>query len=445
MSLPAAVERRVRSTTTWAIRYGIPGFAIRTAARRGDLIARTASDPVLRDDPFAAYDEIRSHGPVMTARLVSATASWTAANRMLRDEAFHVAPGSAPTPFLQTVLSRAIDPWALGPADPPSLLALNGIEHSRIRRLVSKAFTARTVAAMAPRIRALADSLLDDIVASGANSFELVSRYASLLPVTMIAEILGVPVTQRSDFLRIADEAAKTLDPGLTWSEFRAADAAIRESHTILDERIRTLRHTPDGSLLSKLVSVTDGPDRLTDEELRTTALLLVGAGFETTQNLIGNAVVLLLSHPDQLAALQADPSGWENAVDEVLRYDSPVQVTLRIAGVSTTVDGVAVPEGTPVVIMLGGANRDPAVFADPAVFDVARVNARDHLSFSAGAHYCVGAQLARLEAAIALEALFERFPSLTLADEPVRRGTRTLRGYESIRLTPTPSPVAVG
>lgn len=439
----SAVEGRARAATTWAIRYGIPGFAIRAAAKRGDLVARTASDPDVRQDPFAVYDAIRARGPVVSASLVSATANWSAANRILRDDAFHVAPGSAPTPGLQKVLSRAIDPWALGPADPPSLLALNGIEHTRIRRLVSKAFTARTVAAMAPRVRALADELLADIAATGSSGFDLVSRYASMLPVTMIAEILGVPMDRRADFLRIADEAAKTLDPGMSWSDFKLADHALRESHVLLQDHIATLRATPDGSLLSKLISVTDGPDRLTDEELRTTALLLVGAGFETTQNLISNAVVLLLQHPEQLAALQADPSGWDNAVEEVLRHDSPVQVTLRIASEDTTVSDVPVPAGTPVVILIGGANRDPDVFEDPHTFDVTRANAKDHLSFSAGAHYCVGAQLSRLEASIALQALFANYPSLELARPPVRRGTRTLRGWETLELR-VPEPAAV-
>lgn len=432
----AGIERRVRSRTTWALRYGVPGFAIRAASRRGDLIARTAADPALRLDPFAAYDEVRSRGPIFDGRLVSATASWSVANHMLRDEAFLVGPGTAPTPRLQAILSRAIDPWALGPADVPSLLALDGLEHTRIRRLVSKAFNARTVAAMAARIRTVADELLDAIEAAGGSSFDLVSQYASLLPVTMIAEILGVPASMHSDFQRIADQAAVTLDPGLTWVDFKRADDAIREAHVLLRDHIAQLRRTPGSSLLSKLIAVTDGPDRLTDAELRTTALLLLGAGFETTQNLIGNAVALLLEHPQQLAGLRADPSGWDNAVDEVLRFDSPVQLTLRIAGESSVIEGVPVPQGRPVVIMIGGANRDPDVFDQPDRFDVTRPNARDHLSFSAGAHYCVGAQLARIEASIGLQALFERFPDVELDEPPVRRGTRTLRGYEHLRLT---------
>jgi cytochrome P450 len=176
----------------------------------------------------------------------------------------------------------------------------------------------------------------------------------------------------------------------------------------------------------------------LDDVELRATALLVIGAGFETTVNLISNGVAQLLAHPDQLAALQADPSGWGNAVDEILRYDSPVQATVRVAHEETALAGRTVPPGTFVSIMLGGANRDPDVFADPHRFDVTRGNARDHLAFSAGIHFCLGASLARLEGAVALRMLFERFPDLAVDGVPVRRRMRVLRGYEHlpVRLT---------
>jgi cytochrome P450 len=201
----------------------------------------------------------------------------------------------------------------------------------------------------------------------------------------------------------------------------------------MLGDHIATLRRNPGDDLLSELVKINQDGDRLSDEELRVNTLLLLGAGFETTVNLIGNAVALLLEHRDQLEALQADPSGWPNAVDEVLRYDSPVQVTVRVANRATEVAGEPVPAGRAFVLMLGAANRDPEVFSDPDRFDVTRPDARLHLAFSAGIHYCLGAQLARLEAAIALQTLFERFPDLALAGTPVRRGTRVLHGFEHL------------
>jgi cytochrome P450 len=185
-------------------------------------------------------------------------------------------------------------------------------------------------------------------------------------------------------------------------------------------------------------VQINQDGDRLSDEELRVNTLLLLGAGFETTVNLIGNAVALLLEHRDQLDRLIADPTGWPNAVDEVLRYESPVQVTVRVADADTTVAGQDVPAGRAVILMLGAANRDPKVFADPDRFDVTREEARQHLAFSAGIHYCLGAQLARLEATVALQTLFERFPDLSLAGAPVRRATRVLHGFERL-------PVAAG
>jgi hypothetical protein len=249
----------------------------------------------------------------------------------------------------------------------------------------------------------------------------------------VIAEIMGIPEQMHADLLQIGNDAAMTLDPALTWRDFRTADRAIRKAAVMFDEHIATLRRAPGDDLLSELVQISADGDRLSDEELRVNALLLLGAGFETTVNLIGNAVCLLFAHRDQLEALQADASGWPNAVDEALRFDAPVQVTVRVAGSDTEVAGQPVPAGRAVLLMLGAANRDPDVFADPDRFDVTRAEARLHLAFSAGIHYCLGAQLARLEAAIALQTLFERFPSLALGGAPVRRNTRVLHGFASL------------
>jgi cytochrome P450 len=184
---------------------------------------------------------------------------------------------------------------------------------------------------------------------------------------------------------------------------------------------------------MSQIIQAGDEGTRLSDEELRATAGLVLAAGFETTVNLLGSGAVLLIDHPDQLAALKAEPSLWPNAVEEVLRYESPVQNTTRRAVRDTTVRGVPVRTGAFISTMIGGANRDPAVFENPHTFDVRRANAREHLSFSSGAHYCIGAALARLEGEIGLRRLFERFPDLALAGPPRRRGTRTLRGYDAI------------
>jgi cytochrome P450 len=425
---------KARSATVWAIRYGLPGFAIRTAARRGDLIARLTGDPVLRDDPFDAYDQLRARGDLVTNNFISATATHRVANKVLRDDSFLASPGGAASALLDRLLIKALDPGALGPVDPPSLLTIHPPQHTRLRKLVAHAFTPRAIAALQGRIEAVAHELIDRLPADGT-PFDLVKAYAAQLPVTVIAEILGVPAAMHGAFLGWGNDAAATLDPALDYRRFRRADQALRELNTWFGGHLARLRREPGDDLLSKLVHTVDDGDQLTDVELRTTALLLLGAGFETTVNLIGNGTQLLLAHRDQLDALRADPSGWAGAVEEVLRHDSPVQITARIANKDTEIAGRPVPNGRGIVVMIGGANRDPDVFADPHTFDVTRGNAREHLAFSAGIHYCLGAQLARLEGQVALRTLFERLPRLRAAGTPVRRETRVLRGFAELPL----------
>jgi cytochrome P450 len=292
----------------------------------------------------------------------------------------------------------------------------------------------------------LANDLLDGLAASGANGpVDLVERYAALLPVTVISEILGVPLSMQEKFLQWGNGAAVTLDIGIGLGEFRRAESDITALQTWMSGHFQRLRDNPGDDLLSKLVTVEDAEGGLTEIELAGTAMLLLGAGFETTVNLIGNGAVLLVEHPDQLARLQEQPDLWGTAVEEVLRYDSPVQRTARVAMADTEIAGHRVPQGALVACLLGGANRDPAVFDDPHTFDVSRANARDHLAFSAGVHFCLGAALARMEGQIGLQTLFDRFPTLALAGEPHRRGTRVLRGYDAIpvSLTDARRPVA--
>jgi cytochrome P450 len=327
------------------------------------------------------------------------------------------------------MLAIAVDERNPGPAEPPSMLAVDPPEHTKYRRLVSKVFTARAVAALEPRVEQIADELLDTM--SRQRSVDLVEQFAAPLPVRIIAEILGVPPNMQQKMLEWGDAAAVTLDPALTYRQFRKASIALKHMHAWLGEHLAELRRNPGNDLLSSLATLVDEGEQLNDVELRATALLVTGAGFETTVNLLGNGVNALLANPSQLEVLRDDPSRWENASDEVLRYDSPVQVTVRHAAEETTIAGVRVPRGQFVTLMLGGANRDPAVFTDPARFDVRRENARDHLGFSAGIHFCLGASLARLEGAVALRMLFDRFPDLALAGTPVRRPLRVLRGFE--------------
>ena len=428
----------------WGVQSFGPRMMLRREARAGQLGAKLAIDRQYWDDPFPLYDQMRAQGPLMPGRLISSTASYDVVREVLRSSSFGVGIGSSErlSPIARRALANSTDPWAVGPAEPPSMLAVDPPDHTRYRRLVSKVFTARAVTALEPRVEQIATELLDAMEERAARGevVDLVDMYCAPLPVRVISEILGVPPHMHGSMLEWGNQAAVTLEVGLRYREFRTADKALRQIHHWLAQHLDELRRNPGEDLMSKLAVLTDDGETLNDVELRATALLVVGAGFETTVNLLGNAVVLFDKHPDQLEILRSDPSGWENAVDEVLRFDSPVQLTVRIAQEDTNVCGHDVQRGRFVSLMLGGANRDPAMFADPGVFDVKRGNARDHLGFSAGIHYCLGASLARLEGAVALRMLYERFPDLTVAGQPIRRNLRVLRGWEHL---PVRLPVA--
>jgi cytochrome P450 len=432
-SLARRATRPARSWATWALAHGIGKAFLTVGARRGDPLARLMADPSLNADPFAAYEQVRVAGPIVKTKLMSGTASHAAANQVLRSADFGVGSGHGELPPLsRRVLSRIVDPDALGPMDPPSLLAVDPPDHARYRRLVSREFTARSVDALEPRIVQVAESLLDRVAGDGTTSFDLVDAYASQLPVAVIADLLGVPEQWQDDILAWGNDAALLLDPSLSWRDYRVAEVAVRKLNAWFDDHIARLRADPGTDLLSRLATMS-GDEQLDDRELRGVGLLVLGAGFETTVNLIGNAVVQLDAHPDQLAVVRERPELWPNAIEEVLRFDSPVQMTLRSAYADVDVGGHVVSSGEPVVLFLGGANRDPDIFDDPHHFEVTRENANEHLAFSSGIHYCLGAGLARLEGAVAVRTLYERFPDLRVASPPTRRSTRVLRGYESI------------
>ncbi|MGI9084574.1 MAG: cytochrome P450 [Aeromicrobium sp.] len=435
-TLTGRATRPVRSWATWALAHGIGNAFLQHGVRRGDPLARLMADPELNAEPFEAYERVRAAGPVQKTRLMSGTASHAAANLVLRSGDFGVGSGHGELPPLsRRILSRVMDPDALGPMDPPSLLAVDPPDHARYRRLVSREFTARSVAALEPRITQVAESLLDRVAGDGAATFDLVDAYASRLPVAVIADLLGVPERWQADILAWGNDAAMLLDPALPWRKYRVAEVAVRRLNAWFADHITNLQADPGTDLLSRLATMPED-DRLSERELRGVGLLVLGAGFETTVNLIGNAVVQLDRHPDQLGIARERPELWPNVVEEVLRHDSPVQMTLRSAYTDVDVMGHTVSEGEPVVVFLGGANRDPDVFTDPHRFDVTRENAHEHLAFSSGIHYCLGAGLARLESAVAVRTLYERFPDLRVAAPPARRSTRVLRGYESIPVT---------
>lgn len=421
-----------RTFVRWGLQHGVVGLAIQRAARHGDLQARSVVDLDHREDPYPLYAQVRARGPVVRGRLGHVTATHPVINEVLRSDDFRAGPDDdAMPPLLGRLVRWSRDPRALGPIDPPSLLVVEPPDHTKYRRLVSKVFTARAVEALRGRVQAIADGLLDDL--EGRPTADLVEAYCSQLPVTVITEILGVRPEDRGTVLAFGRDGAPSLDIGLTWKQYRKVDGAVRGFSAWLDGHLRRLRQDPGPDLLSQLVTLEDEGQRLDDTELRAVAGLVLAAGFETTVNLLGNGTVLLLEHPDELARLRADPALWSNAVDEVLRYESPVQVTARFALRRTELAGRPIPRGGLVVTMLGGGNRDPEVFADPDRFDVGRPNARDHLSFSGGRHFCLGAALARLEGEVGLRTLFDRFPDLAVEPGARRTTTRVLRGWSAL------------
>lgn len=428
---PERVRDTPRSFLAWSLAHGVQRTLIQRGARKGDLISRLVMDPALRAEPFGAYEELRDSGPIAANGLISATVDHALCNEVLRSDAFGVAGGQGELPKpLRWLHHKVIDPDTLGPVDPPSMLAVDPPLHTRYRKQVARAFTARKVGRMGDRVGDVATGLLDGL--AGTSEFDLVEGYASQLPVTVIADLLGVPEEHRGRLLELGNQAAITLDPGLSWRDFSRAEVALREMHTWFRGHVDRIRASPGDDLISQLVRL-DGPDRLDPVELHQVGLLVLAAGFETTVNLIANAVALLDDHPDQVRWLLENPDGWANAVDEVLRHQSPVQLTMRVALRETEVAGKEFAPGHGILLYVGGANRDPAVFEDPATFDVRRPNADQHIAFSAGVHFCLGASLARLEAAVALRSLYERFPDLHVSGSPERRPTRVLRGYERL------------
>jgi cytochrome P450 len=310
-------------------------------------------------------------------------------------------------------------------SDPP--------DHTRLRRLVSRSFTPRQVERLRPAVHALVTELLDTMADLGEVDF--MSQFALPLPMAVIGELVGVPPADRASLQPDVRAAAKGIEPMLSSEETDAAIAALLTLAEYFASLLQERRHRPQDDLLSSLVETGESDDRLTDDEIASTAILLFAAGFETTTNLLGNGLLALLEHPEQLQGWRSDPEIASSAVEELLRFDSPVQFNLRTALEPADLRGEPLVRGDRVVVLQGAANRDPAHFEDPEQLDLRRVD-NVPLSFGWGAHHCIGAPLARMEGEIAFNALLARFPSLELLDtEPHWRQSFTLRGLTELRL----------
>ena len=380
-----------------------------------------------RSDPYPRYARLRELSPIVrgiTGALV--VTGYDDCSTVVRDPRF-VKESSKLLEFL------GIADWrehaSLRYLFTSSMLMMDPPDHTRLRRLVSGAFTPRRVQALRPAIERMVEDLLDGL----GGEADFVEAFAFPLPVNVIGELLGIPEPDRAQFQPLSREAAQVLE-GFTREAVRRADPATETIFDYLTGLIARRRRDPGNDLLSALIAAEEGGDQLSEDELLTTASLLFGAGFETTTNLLANGLFALLEHPDELARLREHPELAPAAVEELLRFDSPVQSIGQVVAEPVELAGVSVGVGEVVVAYIGAGNRDPARFADPDRLDLQR---RDNapLSFGGGIHYCLGAPLARLEAQVAFPALLHRFPDLAITGAPRRRDSLTIKGFESLPL----------
>ena len=392
-----------------------------------DAVSFDFANPAFRADPYPAYRFLREAAPLWRAP----TGQWVLSshagcgvvlkhplmgrmNPRLNDETV------AAEPAVQKLKRMMLF------VDPPL--------HTRLRGLVSKAFTARRMEALRGRVEEIVDGLIDRVEARGEMC--LIRDFAHRLPVTVICDMLGIPEADREPFLAESTVQGRILDPvPMSRAEMDAANENMARSDAYFAQLLEYRRANPGDDLASALVQAREADESLSDAEMIANISLLFGAGHETTTNLIGNGLLALHRNPTQLARLQAEPGLIPNAVEELLRYDSPVQITSRVANEPVEVLGQAIEPGEEVITLLGAANRDPAAYeGDPEMLDVGRPGVRA-ISFGGGLHYCLGAQLARIEGEVAFRRLFERLPGLRIADvDHVEwKPTVTLRGLVAL------------
>ncbi len=389
-------------------------------------------DPAFLADPYPVFRKLRAIAPVWKApfgRWFLTGYEDTAA--LLRDRRFGKGYGDP------EALERRFGPTA---SQEPAVVELTHMmlmrdppDHTRLRNLVTKAFTARRIEALRASIQDLTDRLLDKVMPLGR--MDAIRELAFPLPVLVICELLGIPEVDRERFVTGSSSGGALLNPTPpTRAELDSANAGTLQSSAYFEALFDQRRRDPQDDLITQLVQAEEAGDRLTTPELRANVSLLFAAGHETTVNLIGNGCYSLLRHPDQWQVLRDDPALVANAIEEILRFESPVQAVGRTVSEPIEFSGAALTKNDIVVSLVGGANRDPAVFEEPERFDVTRKDLRP-LSFGGGIHFCLGAQLARIEAAVVFETMLRRLPDLRLADpdRPKWRPSFVLRGLTEL------------
>ena len=371
--------------------------------------------------PFDKYEELRRKDPVHRLRTINAwvLTQYEDTNAVLRDHARFSRDYGGKSAY-RSMLDT----------DPP--------DHTRLRTLVSKAFTPRSVADLAPRIQQIVDDLLD--ATEGRDRFDLIDSFAYPLPVIVIAEMLGVPSGDIEVFKSWSNDIALSVEPTVSDEQQRRIDESGEKLYDYFEGIIEQRRREPRDDMITALIAAEDEGDRLTHEELLATLLLLLVAGNETTRNLIGNGTLALMRNPGQLARLRSKPDLLDSAINEMLRYDSPVQLDGRMAVEEIEIGGKRIKPGQRAICLLGAANRDPSVFTNPDVFDIGRQEG-SHIAFGRGIHYCLGAPLAVLEGRVAFSSLLKRFSSIKLLSEPEYREQVVLRGVKELWIEVERSP----
>jgi cytochrome P450 len=391
-------------------------------------------DPAFHENPYPFYRRFREEEPAHYSQLARITvlSRYADCAALLR----HHDASSDQTKsegFRDQLRAQGLDPDEIMANQTRPFLFMDPPDHTRLRGLVNKAFTPRVVEMLKPRIQQIVDELLQAAERRGA--MDIISDVAFPLPVAMICELLGVPKEDVERFRVWSSVAARSLDPDfvLPKEEIDLRQKAFEEFSDYFRQLVAERRHDLRDDLLSALIVAEDQGDKLTEDELIATGILLLIAGHETTVNLIGNGTLALLRAPDQRKRLQDDPSLLPSAIEELLRFDSPVQLTVRTAAEDITLPSTTLSKGKSALLLLGAANRDPEQFADPDRLDVGRADNR-HLAFGMGVHFCLGAPLARMEGQIAVGDMFRRFPQMRLLDEaPPYKPNFTLRGLASL------------
>jgi cytochrome P450 len=391
-------------------------------------------EPGYFEDPYPQYRLLREQDPVHRSPIGPvALFRYDDVYAVLRNPGLSVDERNAtPLPLDAEVAALLEGRDNLGEL---TMLNLDPPDHDRLRRLVSKVFTPRTIERLRPRVAQLVDEALVEVAARG-DEMDVIADLAFPLPFQVISEMLGMPEGDRVELRGWSHTMTKTLDPVIDVDDVRAAGIAAEAMVAHVRDAVVWKRAHPAGDLLSALIAAEDSGDVLSEDELIAQVVLLYIAGHETTVNLIGNGTLALLRHPDQLARLRGDPSLDVNAIDELLRFDSPVQFSRRITLADCEIAGVAVPAQTILMTCLASANRDPHKWGPTADdVDLGRAGAAQHVSFGSGVHHCLGAALARLEGQEAIPALIRRFPRLALSESPVWNNRIVLRGLDRLRV----------